>query len=282
VVVSPSHAFRFFAQENFMMIHKMRFRSFAGSLALGAMTLFGVASAQVIYTDDHGDVGVGYDDIAAEFEPHWHLGAGAIVNGSPIPADEEYEPGNLIARTETTRFSPTDSSSVLGLADGSSIWVLGRGGLTTYQPDIGWATEELNPTDWIGDITVTFNPGLSTMPSGTAEFGMFVTNFANTEVDASIFSTFNPAGTAASNSFTMAVGGHQHFQWAFTELGQYDLSFTWTGTHVTDGLISTEATFSVQAVPEPSTIAMLGIAGAAGTIAVVRRRQQRSAARKTA
>jgi surface-anchored protein len=244
---------------------------------MSSIALFGLASAQDIYTEDHGDVGVGYDDIAEEFEPHWHLGAGAIVNGSPIPADEEYEPGNLIARTETTRSSPAGSSSVLGLADGSSIWVLGRGGLTTYQPDIGWATEELNPTDWVGNITIIFNPGLSTMPSVTAEFGMYTTNFADTSLDASVFSTFNPAGTVAGNSFTMAVGGHQHFQWAFTELGQYDLSFTWTGTHVTDGLISTEATFSVQAVPEPSTIAMLGIAGGVGVIAVVRRNRQRSA-----
>jgi surface-anchored protein len=265
-----------------MMTHRMPLRAFAGALAISAITLVGVASAQDIYTEDHGDVGVGYDTIAEEFEPHWHLGAGAIVNGSPIPADEEYEPGNLIARTETTRSSPTGSSSVLGLADGSSIWVLGRGGLTTYQPDIGWATEELNPADWVGDITITFNPGSSTMPSVTAEFGMYVTNFANSTVDAPVFSTFNPAGTVAGNSFTMAVGGHQHFQWAFTELGQYDLSFTWTGTHVTDGLISTEATFSVQAVPEPSTIAMLGIAGGVGMMAVVRRQRQRSASQKTA
>jgi surface-anchored protein len=265
-----------------MTIHQTGFRAICGAMALGAIALLSVASAQDIYTDDHGDVGVGYDAIAEEFEPHWHLGAGAVVNGIPIPVDAEYEPGDLIARTETTRSSPTGSSSVLGLADGSSIWVLGRGGLTTYQPDVGWATEELNPTDWVGDITITFNPGLSTMPSGTAEFGMYVTNFANSTVDASIFSTFNPAGTAAGNSFGMGVGGHQHFQWAFTELGQYDLSFTWTGTHVTDGFISTEATFSVQAVPEPSTIAMLGVVGGVGTIAVVRRRQRRSAARVTA
>ena len=254
------------------MILRMRFRAVAGAMALGAFALFGLASAQDFYTDDHGDVGVGYDAIAEEFEPHWHLAAGAVVNGSSIPADAEYATGDLIARTETTRSSPAGSSSVLGLADGSSIWVLGRGGLTTYQPDIGWATEELNPAEWVGDITITFDPISSTLPSGTAEFGMYATNFANTTLDASVFSTFNPAGTVDTNSFTMAVGGHQHFQWAFTEPGQYDLSFTWTGTHVTDGFISTEATFSVQAVPEPSTIAMLGIAASVGMLAVIRRR----------
>ncbi len=255
----------------------------AACAAVLVLTVFaGSSSAQDIYTSSHGDVGVGYDAGAQEFEPHWHLGAGAVVNGNPIPADEEYAPADLIARTSATRSSPTGSSSVLGLADGSSIWVLGRGGLTTYQPDLGWATEELDPLDWTGDITITFNPGSSTMPSATAEFGMYVTNFANSSVDTSVFSTFDPAETFAGNSFTMGVGAHQHFQWAFTELGEYDLSFTWSGTHAVDGFIQTTAVFSVQAVPEPSTIAMLSIAAGVGLIAVARQRQRLPVAQATA
>lgn len=228
--------------------------------------------AQSIYTSGHADVGVGYDTVNDQFTPHWHAGIGAVVNGSPLLIDTEYEPVDLIARTSATRTTPSGGgglSSVLGVPDGTTVYVLGS---ATYQPNLGWGAEELNPSDWIGGITVTFNPGLSTLPS-SAEFALYTTNGLGTSVVDRVFSSFNGSATDASNTFLIVPGDHGHSQWALTTLGDYDLNFTWSGTHAVDGAISTSATFTIQAVPEPSTIAILGVAGCAGLVAVVRRRR---------
>lgn len=225
------------------------------------------AMAQPIYTAGHGDVGVGYDGILKEFDPHWHLGAGAIVDGNPLLADDEYAPNGLLAQTSSMRTSPTGLSSILGVADGSSIFAMGS---STYQPNLGFAVEELIPSEWSGDITVSL---LSwTQPPGS-QFALYTTNLAGTTVVDKLFSTFSPSATDFANSFTMTPGDHAHFQWGFTQPGTYELTFQWSGTHIVDGLITTSDTYSVQVIPEPSTV-VLGLLGL-GTLAwAVRKRRK--------
>jgi surface-anchored protein len=272
-----SHASFLCFRRFLMFTSRYLLRAVVATAALALVPCFRSASAQSIYTSGHADVGVGYDDIAEEFEPHWHTGVGAVVDGVSQGADAEFAPVDLIARTTATRTTPSGGgglAGLLGVPDGTSIWVLGS---TTYQPNLGFGTEELDPLDWTTPITITFDPLSSTMPSGTAQFGLYTTNLAGTSVVDRLFSTFDPLDTDFGNALDINAGDHAHFQWAFTELGQYDLSFTWSGIHALDGPISTTATFSVQAVPEPSTIAMLGIAGGVGAMAAVRRNRRRSA-----
>ncbi|MGF1678728.1 MAG: hypothetical protein ACFCUX_06000 [Candidatus Methylacidiphilales bacterium] len=76
--------------------------------------------AQAIYTSGHGDIGVGYDSVNEAFEPHWHMDAGAVIDGSPLVAGEEYEPDALMARASATRTSPTGLSNILGVSDGTT------------------------------------------------------------------------------------------------------------------------------------------------------------------
>jgi hypothetical protein len=57
---------------------------------------------QAICTSGHGDVGAGYIPVDKEFEPHWHLGSGAVVDGSLLGSDAEYDPADLRARTLAT------------------------------------------------------------------------------------------------------------------------------------------------------------------------------------
>jgi surface-anchored protein len=239
--------------------------------ALFGLNLFPASTpgrAQAIYTGGHGDIGVGYLSEERAFEPHWHLGADAIVDGSPLPAEEEYEPGDLVARTTATRNSPSGLSSILGVADGTSIYALGS---STYPPNLGLAAEELNPDDWVGDITLSLTGW--TLPSGSAEFALFTTNLAGTSAVDLLFSTFSPGSTDFANTLPLAPGDHAHYQWGFTEAGSYTLEFTWTGTHVTDGVISTSASYTVQVVPEPSAAALFGF-GLAGALAMLRRRNR--------
>lgn len=226
----------------------------AGLLAAGLVFSTGAGFGQAIYTSGHADIGVGYS--GGNFEPHWHLHAGAVVDGTPIAADEEYDPDDLRARTSAMRSSPTGLNAGIGVADGTTIYVAGS---SSYQPNLGFGVEELDPLDWIGDITLTLTGW--TLPSASADFALYTTNLADTLVVDIVFSTHDPASTALNNSFTMTPGDHLHFQWGFTEVGIYDFEFTWSGTHATDGFISTTETYSVQAIPEPAAglLAALGL-----------------------
>jgi surface-anchored protein len=235
-----------------------------GILGAGSLLTSGQAHAASIYTSGHGDIGAGYDASAKEFEPHWHMHGGAVVDGTPLGADTEFEPGDLIALTTATRLSPNGLSAGIGVADGTQIYATGS---AAYPPNIGFGVEELDPLDWTGDITVTLS-GWS-IPSGAA-FAMYDTNIAGTTVVDMAFSSVNPASTFASNSFTMIPGDHTHFQWGFTQPGTYTVDLTWTGTHGVDGAISTTESFSIQVVPEPSGVALLGIG--LGALALRRRR----------
>jgi surface-anchored protein len=244
----------------------------ATALALACgVSLLGMAPtwAASVYTSGHADIGVGY--VAGELEPHWHTHFGAVVDGvSQTTLDEEYLPGDLIARTVATRLTPSGGgglSGLLGVPDGTQVWVMGS---TTYQPRLGFGVEELDPADWSGPITITFNSGSSTLPGGAA-FGLYTTNVAGTNVVDRFFSSVSGTATVAANTITLDAGGHEHYEWAFTLEGVYDLNFTWSGTHAIDGLKTASATFTVQAVPEPSTLALLGMAGGAGAFVAVRR-----------
>jgi surface-anchored protein len=239
-----------------------------GPALLGLAPVDSALAAPAIYTSGHADVGVGYHD--GDLEPHWHTHAGAVVDGVATTVDGEYEPADMIARTTATRLTPSGGgglSALLGVPDGTKVWVMGS---TTYQPNAGWGAEELDPADWIGNITVTFNPSLSTFPSGGA-FGLYTTNIPGTNVVDKLFSSVSAGATDFTNTLQLTPGGHTHFQWAFTQEGDYSLNFTWPGEHLTDGPKTASATFGVQAVPEPSTVAMLAMAGGMAAIATIRR-----------
>lgn len=227
------------------------------TVGAGAILLAGISfqsKAASIYSSGHGDIGVGYDVVAKEFEPHWHIGVGATVDGSPLAAEEENAPGDMAALVSSTRLSPNGLSSGIGVPDGSSIRVAGS---AAYQPNLGYAVEELDPADWTGNITITLTGW--NIPS-LAAFAMYTTNFPGTTVTDVAFSTHNPGVTFASNSFEMTPGDHVHFQFGFTKPGDYDLDLTWTGIHAVDGAISTPGTFRLTVIPEPSNFILSGLA----------------------
>jgi surface-anchored protein len=222
------------------------------------MSLVGTASAQVVYTytTGHADIGIGYED--GVLVPHWH-----------INDETEYEPGQVLAVISSTLSSPTGSAAALGVSDGSTVWVCGK---AAYQPNLGFGAEELVADDWVnGTITLSL-----TGWSGPGEVGIFLLNSASTIVSDTVFSTHSASATGANNSLAMYAGDHTHLTFAFTEVGDYSLTFTWTGVSTSTGdTISESGTFNFSAVPEPSTC-MLGLLAVA-VLGAHRLRRLRSA-----
>ena len=232
--------------------------------ALVAAALFTTisASAQTVYfTAGHGDIGIEYEAGSNEVEPHWHIGAGATVDGSVLSSGDEYAPDQLIAWTNATLAAPSGSDTWLGVAPGTTVFRMGN---NTYQPNLGWGTEEVGfETDWVGETITIQLTGWSASNPG---------EFALVSGGTALFSTFG--GSTNSWVFDVAVG-HAHAAFYFSDPGYYELTFTWTGEHVVDGPVTGTGTFGFQAgaIPEPSSAAALAGLVSLGLVAQRRRRR---------
>jgi surface-anchored protein len=159
----------------------------------------------------------------------------------------------------------SSSVSFLGAVAGQAIWLLPASGSSADAlgaPFLGWATEELNPADWVGNLTFTLTSVNS--PSGNGHFAVWqtdgfggVSNLAMSTAD------------SGADVLSQAAGLHDHYNVAFTEAGLWEIGITVSGTHVTDGLVTDSGTFRFNVVPEPST----ALLGALGLLALLRRRR---------
>jgi hypothetical protein len=114
-------------------------------------------SAQALWAEEHGDIGVGYEDEGRGFEPHphWHIEGG--TGDGTIRADEEFDAADLnlvvpnIAHALATRNADLGWAPI-GVGAGETFWRISTNSLSGI-PYLGWATEELADADWDGDIT---------------------------------------------------------------------------------------------------------------------------------
>jgi surface-anchored protein len=236
-----------------------------GVLGLAAifMTLSQPLQAEFSYSAGHGDVGVAYAGGNA-LELHWHLDDGAVVDGVAM-SEAEYEPDELKAIVPT-------SSNFVRVASPAWDFIGNSAGATTYYlpetdtpgaPFLGFGSEELIGAGFTGP-TLNWSVSLDAAPAGGH------------------FSLFNDLGTPAVAASTFAndlafetiLGGHSHFNMAFTQPGVYDLTFTVGGNHSVAGLATDTQTFrfDVSPVPEPSSIG--GALALAGGWAFRRRRKR--------
>lgn len=256
-----------------------RIRRCLGSSAIAvAMLCSGSVSAAIVeFSAGHGDIGVGYHD--GEFEPHWHFGSNAVLNGVLTGGDVELEPGEAYARVPDPAIGRPAGAQwdFLGMNSGESLWFLPINEVAN-KPFLGLATEELEPSEWSTPITWTLlNVG---SPAG-AHFSIWeVDDFSNVIARMSTF----VGGITSDDKIEMGAGTHKHFGYGFSQLGVYDVTFQITGTHAVDGFKSSDATFrfvvgDLTAVPEPSSLAILGLAAAG--VAGYRRRQSFKAQKAT-
>lgn len=217
-----------------------------------------------IYSEGHGDLGVAYD---GGLELHGHIHAGSVINGNPIAEDAEFTPsGFTILVPDPAIARPSGSTwDFIGNSAGQSMWFLPQT-QDNAKPFLGFGSEELDPADWSGQLTLRLDsvqgPGqFSVWQNGT--FGTPTVSMATSD------------GISVSDQILLSAGGHAHYNYGFTAPGIYEVTLTVTGTHNLDGIVSDTGTFvfAVQAVPEPAEYALFaGIAGIA--FAAWKRRRQ--------
>lgn len=79
-------------------------------------------------------------------------------------------------------------------------------------------------------------------------------------------------GLGASDRLFMREGGHVHFNWGFTEIGLYQVDIV-ASARIGGNVVTSDVqtyNFGVEAVPEPATLAALGL----GAALLIRRRRR--------
>jgi surface-anchored protein len=142
---------------------------------------------------------------------------------------------------------------------GDDVWYLPQGNIAGT-PFLGLATEELDPNDWDGGMTWEV-----ISVTGPGQFSLWQNGAPNPNF-------FVSSVDGLPDSFTRGIGGHDHYNYGFTALGTYDVTFQVSATHVSDGFQSDTATFRFTAVPEPGSFAALASLSAIGML--VRRRRK--------
>lgn len=227
-----------------------------GAAAFVALIGAGPAQAQ-IFTSGHGDVGAAYEG-PGDLYLHYHLGPTALVDGSPVggaPDGVEFDPDQLITMVANP-FTPRPAGAAwdfTGTSSGSPIWILPQAN-DPARPFLGIAAEELEIDDWSNfSFRLT---GVVSRPSASAEFSLWQAGVGD---PVRVWDTQDD--DFSNDVLNVAVGGHDHYNWTFTEEGLYELTFEIQGAHAVDGFQSDSGVFSFQvgnAVPEPGSLLLLG------------------------
>lgn len=216
---------------------------------------------QLTYPFGHADIGIAYE--GGDWDPHFHDEETGL----------EYEPSEVVifgSEANSANFKlaapGTGPFAFLG-ASGADVFIFPQvedSGL----PFLGIAAEEVDPSDFVGDITINLT-GLS----GPGSFFLYQTDgFGSPTV---FFDSSD--GIDASDVLTIGIGSHAHYNWAFTGEGIYSVTMTASGI-LNDGFDTFSAsapatfTFGVNQVPEPSAYALIAGILVLGICAQRRRR----------
>ncbi len=258
-----------------MIIHPVLRRLYApcryGALVVLYLMLCAVPSraGQVYYTAGHADIGVAYEDAALHL--HYHFGSNAVLNGSQVGQDAEYDPADVITVVPDLPFPRPNGPTwdFLGNQAGELLWLLNQNPQPD-QPFVGFGAEELEPNDWTTKIEFALL-GVN----GPGEFSLWQTDtFGNPKVIATTFKGF-PGSEDVPDAWSVSIGGHSHYNFGFTAPGDYFVTLGASGTHKVEGLLSDEAVFQFRVVPEPSALTLAVLGCLAGITPAVRRRLSR-------
>jgi surface-anchored protein len=199
----------------------------------------------IVFTNQHIDIDLRFEGRALEIGWHDETNGVEYAAGEalvPIP------PGAIVLRPAGSQFN------FLGFGAGQPVRVLPQ----INNPALVWlgfGSEEIDPADFTGDLTVELvavrGPGAASSWATDA--------LGNPQV---LFASGD--GITGADSFLVPTGSHQHFNFAFTAAGLYELDFRVSGTLASTGqFIQSDATTLVfeaqqfEAVPAPASALVL-------------------------
>ncbi|MFN3407405.1 MAG: choice-of-anchor M domain-containing protein [Limisphaerales bacterium] len=225
-------------------------RAAVSGLALVLAAALPAAALTPIYSG-HTDIAIGYNPTLNLWDPHVH----------DEENDMEYEPDDaliVIGLDALTTVPAGPQWSFLG-SPGSATWILTSTEVPTL-PYLGLSTEGISPGTFTGD-TLSFR--LKAI-SGPGHFALFdLDSFGDP-----IVLMNSGDGITLADTAILPIGSHLHYHWAFSEAGDYTLTFEAFGNSALHGLTSSgdvDFLFRVDPIPEPSTFALvtLGLAALA-------------------
>ena len=243
----------------------MQYRNLTTAAVL-ATAAFAAAPAlgQTVITGGHWDFETAYED--GTWDPHWHN----------HDTDTELELGDVVMTgvfdsTATGFLAGIDSPTprpggsawdFTGAAAGEDLFIFPASDPQPELPYLGNAAEEIASGVFVGNqITLEFE-GIVSAPAG-GDYSLYQNT---TTGPRAYFSSVGDSSTFADNTLQLNTGSHQHFNWAFTEVGTYQLAFNSSAVLNDGNNTFTEsgtfvATFNI--VPEPTSLGLLGASGLA-------------------
>ncbi len=223
-----------------------------GVLMLTMTALFlGSVDAHVEYTAGHADIGLGEHDA---LELHLHAHSGATINGLALSHDAEYEPDEIIivVPNSTVFARPAGAEwDFLGNAAGDDTWRLpqSRTDAETFaSPFVGIGAEEVDTGIFLNDqldLTLIAVDGPGYFSVYKVSFGLPVVFMADSD------------GILADDRVTVPAGAHSHYNLAFSQPGNYWITFEASALSAEGDRLTHQAVFQFHVVPEPTTLVLL-------------------------
>lgn len=218
------------------------------------------ANALEQYTAGHADLAV-YSS-GTDLQLRYHLGKFSVIDGVPIENDRIADPALIetVIPFESTIDIP-NSPGFSSYWQGRSAWYIPPN-YTDGVPNLGLGNNIQSGIFTGNSVTLTLDSIVS-QPTG-GQFMLISSAGSPVYMD-----TANPVSTNQ-----MTIPSHDHYYWAFSEVGTYQFNFRAQATILATGQVaSTIATYTFTVVPEPSTWTL----GATGVVAVgvIARRKHR-------
>lgn len=200
--------------------------------------------AQMAYTAEHMDLGVAWD--GNNLYGVW-INDFAVVNGvidsTPVFLANEIKAVGIYDDPAFPLNVPINRPAAstwdfLGVGPGEPLYILPSGGTPNTLPYLGISTEHGSLTPFDNPITISLVD--MTGPAGST-FNLHVGS-------TSVMSATN---NSASGSISLIKGAHEHYNWTFTNMGVYHLTFEFSG-FIGTTQHTAQDTFRFDIIPEPS------------------------------